>query len=604
MTAAVAFIMVIELCERTGFYTISSSLKSWLQNQGWSNSSSSTMQQIFSLLSYVCCFLGGWLAETPFGRYRTIVTLVACYVVGCFLAAVATHVDVESQALYFVGCFVLVALGAGGIKPNVSTFGADQIDPSRPDVERKKESFFMYFYLMINVGCIIAFGFLANVSTSGLPPLIPKEDGFFAAYLTAGSLMALALLTYLGGTPFYRKESFATNSRSVLGSCYRRLLEGSAHPLGKVALCGWWLLPCLILVSVVQAVFPSNELTYLSLALDVACIGCLCVAHRSNAWLGKPDAVTRCLDTVPALLIGNVTFNVLYNAMATTFYSQACQMDTRLGRSADAMQLNGAFFNLADAVAIVAFTPVIDKLLVPGLVRLLGRSVTYNMKVYAGIVAGMAAHLVAAVLELARRNAEVLDIGSNCAPLQSDGQHIRMSAMSAFWMSVPYGLIGIGEVLVNPVLQSVAYQGADPSMRSLMQAFNLFAMGGLPNAVSAALSQATDRLVPNDLNDGNLSLVYVINIAVGAVGCLVYFAFCGGERSSTPVSQVTDGKKAASQVEGCAEQQNPGNADGADHSSSPADRTAPVLLGHFRPPQVQVQAQAGKADAAGAQAEA
>jgi len=95
--------------------------------------------------------------------------------------------------------------------------------------------------------------------------------------------------------------------------------------------------------------------------------------------------------------------------------------------------------------------------------------------------------------------------------------------MSAFWMSIPYALIGIGEVLVNPVLQSVAYQGADPSMRSLIQAFNLFAMGGFPSAISAALTQATASLVPNDLNEGNLSMVYLINIAFGAVGCLAYY---------------------------------------------------------------------------------
>merc|ERR1712151_1012614 len=101
-------------------------------------------------------------------------------------------------------------------------------------------------------------------------------------------------------------------------------------------------------------------------------------------------------------------------------------------------------------------------------------------------------------------SAAVLPIGSDCAPLMANGEHVRMSGMGAFWMSVPYGMIGIGEVLVNPVLQHVAYEGADPSMRSLMQAFNLFAMGGLPNAVSAALTEATARFTPNDLNDGNL----------------------------------------------------------------------------------------------------
>merc|ERR1712039_532010 len=117
---------------------------------------------------------------------------------------------------------------------------------------------------------------------------------------------------------------------------------------------------------------------------------------------------------------------------------------------------------------------------------------------------------------------------------------------SAFWMFIPYAMIGIGEILVNPVLQHVAYEGADPSMRSLIQAFNLFAMGGLPNAVSAALTQATASLVPNDLNEGNLPLVYFVNIGVGAVGCLVYHFICS---SAAPASKAAPSEAQLGDVE-------------------------------------------------------
>jgi len=524
MSPAVGFIMVIELCERIGYYTFQSTQKSWLQNQGFSNASSSSLNQVFGLLSYVSCFVGGWLAETPLGRYKTIMLLASVYVLGCFLAAVATHAGVESLQLYFVGTFGLISLGTGGIKPNVSTFGADQIDPSLPDAKKRKESFFMYFYLMINVGCVVAFGFLASVATAGLPGLVPVEDGFFAAYMTSSALMALALLCYVSGTPWYRKDSFATNSSSVLRPCIDRLWGVRSLAKGKVALVGWAMLPLLITVSIVQAVLPVEGLTIASLVLDILCIGCLCFAHRDNSWMGKPDAVTRCLNSVPALLVGNVTFNVLYNAMSSIFYSQACQMDTRLSSGPEAMQLNGAFFNLGDAIAIIAFTPILERLVIPGAEKLLGKKVSYSAKIMAGVGFAMGAQAVAAALESIRMHTEVLSIPSKCAPLLPDGQHVHMSGLSAFWMCVPYGMIGIGEVLVNPVLQHVAYDGADPSMRSLMQAFNLFAMGGLPNAVSAALTQATASLVPNDLNDGNLVLVYLINIAFGIFGCCVYAA--------------------------------------------------------------------------------
>mmetsp|Transcript_44822 Transcript_44822/g.101477 ORF Transcript_44822/g.101477 Transcript_44822/m.101477 type:complete len:133 (-) Transcript_44822:14-412(-) len=95
--------------------------------------------------------------------------------------------------------------------------------------------------------------------------------------------------------------------------------------------------------------------------------------------------------------------------------------------------------------------------------------------------------------------------------------------MSAFWMAMPYAMIGIGEVLVNPVLQHYAYEGAPESMRSMLQAFNLFAMGGMPNAVSSALTLTTKALTPNNLNRGNLEVVYYINAGLGLVGCGLYY---------------------------------------------------------------------------------
>ncbi|CAE8708888.1 unnamed protein product [Polarella glacialis] len=208
--------------------------------------------------------------------------------------------------------------------------------------------------------------------------------------------------------------------------------------------------------------------------------------------------------------------------MASVFYSQACQMDTRIGPGSSAAQLNGAFFNLADSLAIILFTPVIAQIVIPCSERCLGRKVSLNMKIYAGILVAVAAQLLAAGMEYFRLRSPVLDIQSKCAPLMASGGHVHMSELSAWWMVIPYAMVGIGEILVNPSLQHFAYDGAHPSMRSLIQAFCLFAMGGMPNALSSAMSMATAEWTPNDLNQGNLPLVYMINALIGLVGCLVF----------------------------------------------------------------------------------
>lgn len=548
MAIAVVCIVAIELCWSVGLNTLVSTMKSWLQDQGFSNADSSSVHQIFTLLSFAFCFLGGMLAESYVGRYTTILVFSAIYAVGCGLTAVAASPAIESIPLFMLGILVLTAPGTGGVKPNIGTFGADQFDPTGEESQKRKEAFFMYLYVTMSVGAVIAFGFLANVATAGLPPRIPKEDGFFFAYIIMAVLMALALMLFAAGTPFYRKESFQKNTEPVLMPAMRRLLGGRRTTWGKVALLGWVLLPALIVLSVLQVFYPSRTLTIVSLLADLICIGCLCTAHYNNSWLGEPDSVTRCLDVVPKIIVGNVTFNVLYNTMFSLFYSQACQMDTRL---AGGLQLSGAFFNLGDAFAVIIFTPLLERLIVPFAERKLGRKVSSNMKVLTGISVAIASQLTAASLEYSRRSAEVLSVPPNCAPLASDGQHVRMSAMSAFWMVLPYAMVGIGEALVNPVLWHVAYT-ADPSMKSLMQAFCQFAMGGLPNAISAALTQATKSWTPNNLNNGNLPMVYFVNAAFCLAGCAVYVfvtrssdskegkEWCAAEDSTSEAGEYSD----------------------------------------------------------------
>jgi len=409
----------------------------------------------------------------------------------------------------------------------------------------------MYFYLTVNVGCVIAFGILATTATNGLPPLIPKKDGYFFTYMVCAACMAVAWLVYMGGTPLYRKESFQTTSDNNLKLFVTRLYNGRDHPLGKVALLGWCMIPALIAMAIVAAFVDSLVLTLLSLILDIVCIACLCVAHRTNDWLGDADGVTQCLDCIPTLLVGNITFNVLYNTMASVFYSEACQMDTRLGSAANSTQLNGAFFNLGDAFAIIVFTPVIDWI-IRALQKSTGKTVTLNMKLYAGIAFAVGSQLLAAAFEYARKSAPVLPIPSHCAPLEGDGSgHVHMSGFSAFWMTIPYAMIGIGEVLVNPVLQHTAYEGAPASMRSMLQAFNLFAMGGMPNAVSSGLSLITQQYTPNNLNDGNLPMVYYINAIFAALGCGLYY-WVSKARKVTP-TKVLENKIASLESNACIE---------------------------------------------------
>jgi len=43
------------------------------------------------------------------------------------------------------GSLAVISLGTGGIKPNVSAFGADQFDENDPQDRREKQSFFNWW---------------------------------------------------------------------------------------------------------------------------------------------------------------------------------------------------------------------------------------------------------------------------------------------------------------------------------------------------------------------------------------------------------------------------------------------------------------------------
>jgi dipeptide/tripeptide permease len=85
--------------------------------------------------------------------------------------------------------------------------------------------------------------------------------------------------------------------------------------------------------------------------------------------------------------------------MAGPFQSQACQMNTWVG----SVQLNAAFFNIADCIAIIVFVPILEKIVYPLIGRMKGSPVTLKQKLVAGLAVAGLSMVVAAGLEYLRR---------------------------------------------------------------------------------------------------------------------------------------------------------------------------------------------------------
>lgn len=97
-------------------------------------------------------------------------------------------------------CFValyMIALGTGGIKPCVSSFGADQFDETDESENEKKSSFFNWFYLSINIGALIA---------SSVLVWIQMNVGWGWGFGVPAVAMAIAVVFFFAGSPLYRLQ--------------------------------------------------------------------------------------------------------------------------------------------------------------------------------------------------------------------------------------------------------------------------------------------------------------------------------------------------------------------------------------------------------------
>jgi len=267
---------------------------------------------------------------------------------------------------------------------------------------------------------------------------------------------------------------------------------------------------------------PASMLNQVVLAFGLITCICLTIAHTDNRWIraipsSKSNAfsvkdVRGALSLVPFLIVVNLGFNFSANSMLVAFPAQACQMDTRFNGS----QLNGAFFTLANAVAIIVLAPFFEEVVYPFIVRVKGSEVQLGQKLIAGMALAALGNIIAAILERQRRQQTLLcDAGfSECAP-----DNVHMRDLSAFWMFVPFAIMGAAELVVYPAMYEYSYAAAPLPVRSLMQAFNVFFQGAVSNAFSTSLLQ---MLFPDDLDSGHLERYYVVNALCTILSVIFY----------------------------------------------------------------------------------
>ncbi|MQL89601.1 hypothetical protein Taro_022165 [Colocasia esculenta] len=204
----------VEIAERFAYCGVSSNLMTYLTGPlGESTASAAANVNAWSGVASMLPLIGGLLADSYIGRYRTIALASILYVLGLgmlTLSAVAPFlrpprcskaIDSEAclptqfQVAFFYFSVYLVAFAQGGHKPCVQAFGADQFYENDPEESKSKSSFFNWWYFGICSGTtftLLILNYVQDYVSWGLGFGLPCVS------------MVIALVIFLMGTRTYR----------------------------------------------------------------------------------------------------------------------------------------------------------------------------------------------------------------------------------------------------------------------------------------------------------------------------------------------------------------------------------------------------------------
>ncbi|KAK1321864.1 Peptide transporter PTR1 [Acorus calamus] len=524
---ACPYILANEGCERLAYYGMSTNLVNYFKDrlhQG--NATAANNVSNWSGTCYIMPLLGAFFADAYLGRYRTIVIFMIIYIFGMTFLTLSSsvpglkpscnpqgvcHPTTGQTAACFIALY-LIALGTGGIKPCVSSFGADQFDENDVKEKKRKSSFFNWFYLSINIGALIA---------STVLVWIQNNVGWGWGFGIPAVAMAIAVASFLWGTPLYRHQkpggSPLTRIAQVLVASIRKFqvkVPADTNLLYENE-------------ESESAIQGSRKLEHTKQfrCLDKAAVGTESDHLKEglvSPWrlctVTQVEELKSIVRLLPIWATG-IIFATVYGQMSTMFILQGNTMDLKIG----SFKIPSASLSLFDTVAVILWVPVYDRLLVPLARKFTGhdRGFTQLTRMGIGLVISILSMLAAGVVELVRLHL-VRKHG-----LYGANDHVPMSV---FWQVPQYFLIGAAEVFTFIGQLEFFYDQAPDAMRSMCSALQLTtnALGSyLSTLLVTIVTHTTTRggklgWIPDNLNVGHLDYFYWMLAILSLVNFFAY----------------------------------------------------------------------------------
>lgn len=527
---ACPYILGNECCERLAYYGIATNLVTYLSHELHQNPSTAANNVTnWSGTCYITTLIGAFLADAYLGRFWTIVVFSIIYFLGMVLLTLSAAlpslkppsgegvVASSTQLAVFYLALYLIALGTGGIKPCVSSFGADQFDENDVKEKKRKSSFFNWFYFTINIGALIASSALVYIQ---------ENVGWGWGFGIPAVAMGIAIVSFLIGSPLYRHQkpggSPITRIAQVLVAATRKL-SMKVQPNGK------HLYEADDKESGIEGsrkLEHTEEFRFLDKAAiprgDEELQG-----TRPSGWrltsVTQVEEVKIVMRLLPIWASG-IVFATVYSQMSTMFVQQGALMNVSMGKA----NIPSASLSIFDTISVIVCVVIYDRFLVPVVRKRTGhvRGFTQLQRMGIGLFISVLAMVVAAIVEierlkLARRDGVAGNPQDEALPVES---------LTIFVQIPQYFLIGAAEVFTFVGQLEFFYDQAPDAMRSLMSALSLttVALGNyLSSVLVTIVTEVTTKggkpgWIPNNLNRGHLDYFFWMLAILSILNIIFY----------------------------------------------------------------------------------
>ncbi|KAK3591711.1 hypothetical protein CHS0354_019476 [Potamilus streckersoni] len=337
--------------------------------------------------------IGGYIADSMCGRYRTILgsgfifligTILLFFSAGDFINWFGQDSKDVKKALLVTG-LVVVTIGSGGLQANIIPFGAQHITHMGP---RAIQSFCHWYYWVRNLGCI---------ASSSVVYLQQETKQFCWGYLMSILILLAGLVIFGLG---HNKYNHVRPSESVLKKVF-------------IMCCNIWRRK--------RRHFEANQI--------------------ETSFIHEVKTLLKILP-----IYGFVTvYWMSYAQMSTSLFLQSERLDLSFGD----VTIPPAFLIYFNAIMLVLFIPLMDFVIYPLLIRC-DKSPSYIQRIGIGMFLAVLALSYAAGLELCRKNhghfqQEIFNI------------HFSASNMSVFHQVPIFTLLGQSEVWTSITGLEFAY---------------------------------------------------------------------------------------------------------------------------------------------------